>query len=268
MDCQELSLHVLDYQRGRLPTALRGDVRAHLDACPSCSQAAASEAVLTELLEQRLPQHPASLALKRKLAAAWPNPAAPREERSRGWGRDWLRALVPAAAVAAVLLVMVPVYRDWQTGRSANEASLLVAEAVTDHLRGLSSRPLGIESGGLHQVRPWFAGRLDFAPVVSFEGDAEFPLKGGAVEYFLDRKAAVFVYGRRLHTISLFVVRAEGLPWPASRLTPLGRVQAYRTTSRGFAVILWRAGELGYALVSDVDPAELGRLAEKLTGAV
>jgi anti-sigma factor RsiW len=267
MDCQELSGHVLDYQRGRLPTELREDVRAHLDACPSCSQAAASEAVLTELLEHRLPQHPASLALKRKLAAAWPAPAAPRE-RSRGWGRDWLRALVPAVAVAAVLLVMVPVYRDWQTGRSASGASLLVAEAVTDHLRGLSSRPLGIENSGLHQVKPWFAGRLDFAPVVGFEGDADFPLKGGAVEYFLDRPAAVFVYGRRLHTISLFVFRADGLPWPTAGLTLLSRAQAYRTTSRGFAVILWRSGELGYALVSDVDPAELGRLAEKLTGAV
>jgi anti-sigma factor RsiW len=169
--------------------------------------------------------------------------------------------------VAAVLLVMVPVYREWQTGRSATGASVLVAEAVTDHLRGLSSRPLGIESGGLHQVKPWFAGRLDFAPVVGFEGDAEFPLKGGAVEYFVDRKAAVFVYARRLHTISLFVFRADGLPWPASGLTPLGRVQAYRTTSRGFAVMLWRAGELGYALVSDAAPAELDQLAEKLTGA-
>ncbi len=111
---------------------------------------------------------------------------------------------------------------------------------------------LGIESGGIHQVRPWFAGRLDFAPVVAFEGDAEFPLKGGTVEYFLDRQAAVFVYGHRLHTISLFVFRADGLPWPGAGL---------RTAARGFSVVLWRAGDLGYALVSDVDPATLERLA-------
>jgi anti-sigma factor RsiW len=30
-------------------------------------------------------------------------------------------------------------------------------------------------------------------------------------------------------------------------------------------VILWRAGELGYALVSDVDRPELSQLAVKLT---
>ena len=29
-----------------------------------------------------------------------------------------------------------------------------------------SQRPLEIESGGIHQVKPWFAGRLDFAPAV------------------------------------------------------------------------------------------------------
>ena len=54
--------------------------------------------------------------------------------------------------------------------------------AVNDHLRVLASQhPLDIESGGIHQVKPWFEGRLDFAPVVSFLGDEEFPLRGGAV---------------------------------------------------------------------------------------
>jgi anti-sigma factor RsiW len=129
---------------------------------------------------------------------------------------------------------------------------------VNDHLRVLDGRrPLDVESGGLHQVKPWFQGRLDFAPVVAFAGDDEFPLKGGAVDYFLDRKAAVFVYGRRLHTVSLVVLRAEGLTWPA---TP------QRMSERGFNVVLWRAGDLGYALVSDVDAGELSMLAARLGG--
>src|SRR5947209_13571922 len=49
-----------------------------------------------------------------------------------------------------------------------------------DHLRVLSSQhPLDVESGGIHQVRPWFAGRLDFAPEVPFVGDEDFPLRRG-----------------------------------------------------------------------------------------
>jgi anti-sigma factor RsiW len=143
----------------------------------------------------------------------------------------------------------------------------MVREAVNDYLRILSSQhPLDVESGGIHRVKPWFEGRLDFAPAVSFEGDQDFPLRGGAVGYFLDRKAAVFVYGRRLHTISLFVFRAEGLPWPTRGLTPMGSVQASQTVARGFNVILWRAGELGYALVSDLDARELFELGLKLAG--
>src|SRR5438094_10601714 len=103
----------------------------------------------------------------------------------------------------------------------------MVAEAVNDHLRLLSSQhPLDVESGGLHQVKPWFGGRLDFAPVVTFEGDADFPLKGGSVAYFRDRKAAVFVYARRLHPISLLVFRADSLPWPSRNLTRVNDVKA------------------------------------------
>jgi anti-sigma factor RsiW len=78
------------------------------------------------------------------------------------------------------------------TSRIASERAGLVSEAVNDHLRVLSSQhPLDVESGGIHQVKPWFERRLDFAPVLAFEGDAEFPLRGGAVGYFRDRKAAV-----------------------------------------------------------------------------
>ncbi len=97
---------------------------------------------------------------------------------------------------------------------------------------------------------------------MSFEGDADFPLKGGAIGYFLDRKAAVFVYARRLHPISLLVFPAGGLPWPG----PEGR--AVTSTERGFVVVLWRRGELGHALVSDVDARDLSALATKLGAAL
>jgi anti-sigma factor RsiW len=99
---------------------------------------------------------------------------------------------------------------------------------------------------------------------VPFEGDAEFVLRGGAVGYFLDRKAAVLVYTRRLHPISLLVFRADGLAWPSRDLAWAGAPQVYTTMERGFNVVIWRRGELGYALVSDVDARDLTLLASKL----
>jgi anti-sigma factor RsiW len=226
---------------------LAPEVRAHLETCAACARYEAAEQALTESLERHVPQYPASLALKRRLAEQWET-AALRASAARR--RRW-RIAVPALAAAAILIVALPVYLQRATPTG------MVAEAVNDHLRVLrGDRPLEVQSGELHQVRPWFEGRLDFAPVVTFAGDAEFPLKGGAVEYFLDRKAAAFVYKRRLHTITLLVFRADGLP-----LSPAPQA----AQRHGFNVRLWRAGDLGYALVSDVDGRELEALAGLIT---
>ena len=257
MNCTDVRESLLGYQQGRLPEAARGEVRGHLEGCPDCAHIDAVEQELTSVLEHRLPQYPASLALKRRIAARWPV-WAPQRSRSSWW--RWL-SLVPASGLAAVVLIAVPVlyYERAALREPRTTLGLMVGEAVNDHLRVLvSQHPLEIESGGLHQVKPWFEGRLDFAPVVSFEGDADFPLKGGAVGYFLDRKAAVFVYTHRLHPISLFVFRADGLRWPSSDGTPS------MTEERGFNVVMWHRAELGYALVSDVSRRDLASVAAKL----
>ena len=261
MTCDDARASLLDYQRERLPAPARVEVHAHLDTCPECARAAAIEHALTTALEERLPQHPASLALKRRLAAGWPAPVAARARWSA-----WRPAPAFGLALAAVLLVLTPLlYYERLTSRTTSEQAILVSEAVNDHLRVLSSQhPLDVESGGIHQVKPWFEGRLDFAPVLAFEGDAEFPLRGGSVGYFRDRKAAVLVYTRRLHLVSLIVFRAENLAWPAGDLIRLGSVQAHVTAERGFNVIAWRRGDLGYALVSDVDARELRQLAARM----
>jgi len=262
MNCRDVRPQLVDYQRGRLAPEMHGQIRAHLESCVACAHEEAAEQTLTEVLEQRLPQHAGPLALKRRLAASWPTAPPPRPS----WWSQWGRWLVPALAVAAVLLVVWPIpSRQGIVGPGDGRA--MVVEAVNDHLRILSSQhPLDIESGGMHQVKPWFEGRLDFAPAVTFPGDEDFPLQGGAIGYFLDRNAAVFVFHRRLHAISLLVFRADGLPWPDQGLRPVGRAQAHATVARGFNVILWRSGELGYALISDLDPSELTRLAVKLAG--
>ena len=250
MDCRDARAHLLDAHAGRLAPDADAAWRAHVETCPSCAHEDAAEHALTEALERRLPQHPASLALKRRLATQWPTAPVPRQE----WRQRWRPWLAPAA-LAFVLLLAIPAY----LARRDTGIDRVVDEVVTDHLRILQpERRLGVESGGIHQVKPWFAGRLDFAPVVTFEGDAEFPLKGGAIEYLGDRRAAVFVYGRRLHTASLLVFRAEGMPLPARGTQMLG--------ARGFNVIVWRAGDLGYALVSDLDAGELRTLARRLAG--
>ena len=207
------------------------------------------EEALTAAL-RRLPERQAPERLKRALAERWGEP--PRRLRRIAL------SLGAAAAGAGLALALTFGWRE----HVASEA--LFKEAVSDHLRVLyAEHPVEIESGGVHQVKPWFAGRLDFAPVLGFGGDEEFPLQGGAVALFLDRKAAAFQFKRRLHPITLFVFRAEGLAFPGTSQS-IGSVRAAVNTQRGFHTLVWRQGDLGYALVSDLDPRELTRLATKL----
>jgi anti-sigma factor RsiW len=251
MTCEEAQPMIRAATRGGLDEATRALVHQHLATCPACQGLADEELALDRLLERRLPQHPAPLALKRRLQARLPPfPAAtPRPPRRR-----WVAPLAVAAAACAavVLFVRLP---------GSSSGNPLVAEAVADHLRVVyRDRPVDIESGGPHQVKPWFTGRLDFALPGVFGGDDEFTLEGGSIGYYLDRRAAVLVYKRQLHRASLFIFRADGLSFPRANRT-VGRAAAAVSQSRGFSVIVWRDGELGYALVSDLNTNEIMRLA-------
>ena len=262
MDCKEARLHLLDHRRGTLTGDLEAGVTQHLASCDACRREDAADRALSTALEERLPRRRAPEALRRsietKLAAALPGPASPARPRflRRGWP---LVLATVAVAVASIVL----------SARQKDDGGPMVAEAMNDHLRILyGAHPLEVESGGVHQVKPWFEGKIDFAPLVGFGGDDEFPLEGGAVAYFIDRKAAAYVYRRRLHVITLFVYRADGFAWPTV-LTPtvaIGHARGTETTTHGFHVLLWRDGDLGYALVSDLDPRELMTLAGKIAG--
>jgi anti-sigma factor RsiW len=254
MDCTETRTHMLSARGNLLSTEEADAVRAHLAECTACKGADAADAELSNALS-RLPKRGASVTLQRSLEARW----TPRERR---WRYRLAQVAVGATLAAAIAAGTVLVLR------SGDPSDAMFAEAVNDHLRVLySSHPVEIESGGIHQVKPWFAGKLDFAPTMGFAGDADFPLKGGSVAYFMDRQAATFVFSRRLHTITLFVFRAERLPWPAAGGEALGAHRAYARASRGFHTLMWRDGDLGYALVSDVAETDLRELAVRVEGA-
>ena len=138
---------------------------------------------------------------------------------------------------------------------------------MNDHIRVISStHPVEIESGGIHQVKPWFTGRLDFAPRVDVLGRRRLPAdRAAASGYFVDRKAAVFVFKRRLHTITLLVFprRRAGAGRPATRAR-VGRLAVSEANvARFLGPAVARRG-LGYALVSDLNAHDLETLAAKL----
>ncbi|HVR00667.1 MAG TPA: zf-HC2 domain-containing protein [Polyangia bacterium] len=294
MDCARAKDLLGDSRAGRLDGATPAALEAHLAGCADCRRAAAVERALDAALAERLPRHRASADFERRLRdrlaaaggtarpAAGPSPPSARAAARPGGG--WrvfatpaASALGAAALVVLALRVAAPRAPAGAPNESAPGASLasslaswdLVDEAVSDHLRVVAStHPPEIASGGIHQVKPWFTGRVDFAPRVAFAGDDDFPLVGGSLGYVRDHKAAVFQFRRRLHAITLLVFPAAGLPWPSGAAVSLGRHDVVERTARGFSVLLWRDADLGYALVSDVARPELEALVSKITPAL
>jgi anti-sigma factor RsiW len=261
MDCEDAQDQLHDYVNRRLDPALQEQVGAHVEGCATCRDTERAEHALDELLEQRLPRYTAPAALKRRLVLRLGIPEATRRAPVR-----WTRVVAPALAASVALVAVGAVM---QRGlRPGTELASLTSEVVNDHLRVLASQhPVEIESGGMHQVKPWFEGKLDFAPVVPAPDAGELRLRGGSVGYVFDRKAAVLVYALRVHLLTLLVFRADGLPWPETGTRQIGPVRGRETSSRGFNVALWRDGDLGYVLVSDVSTKELADVAGQLAAA-
>ena len=121
-------------------------------------------------------------------------------------------------------------------------------DVVAAHIRALQPGHLvDVASTDRHTVKPWFDGRLDYAPPVRDFAGAGFPLVGGRLDYVAGRPVAALVYGRQKHLIDVFV-------WPGASAGSGGAVQGYN-------VIAWAQGGMNYRAVSDLNARELGELA-------
>jgi anti-sigma factor RsiW len=262
MDCATARDLLLDLRRERLAPGPAAEVRGHLSECEECRREDQAELLLDQALAERLPRRPAPPALRRRAAELLASAQAAGGERQRD-PRSRPRSLLAPVAAAALALLSAGLLVERQSRQEGLSLDRLAGEVVSDHLRLLvSGHPHDVESSNTHEVKPWFEGRLDFAPVVPPDG-GELRLLGGSVGYVLDRKAAQMSYAFRRHRVTLLAFPTAGLPWPATDRTE-GGVPVRAVSQRGFNVMLWRAGEIGYALVSDVDAAGMEQLAATL----
>lgn len=260
MDCNHARTLLVPARRGRLEAAELADLRCHLSACPECTRADAAEGVLDEILDRRLPRRAAPASLVAELERMVDASAGAGGGSSLLAAPRWRRFLAPSLA-AALALALIGVLVERTSSRAEQARIAFLGEAVSDHLRALASeRGPELASGANHEVKPWFEGRVEFAPVVPVPDVPELRLRGGSVGYFLDRKAAVVSYTLRRHAVTLLAFRPEGLDLP--EIPGGGGKVALRSDGvRGFRVVAWQAGGVGYALVSDVPPKELETIA-------
>jgi anti-sigma factor RsiW len=248
----ELTQSVLHgYVDGELDAARAADFERHLVSCAECVAALEAQETLRSSLQRAGLYERAPLALRQKVRAQFGTAAAAPVSitaRSRPASWRWL-------AVAAALLLAALV--SWKlVGPRGNAGEVAYASAIVDaHLRSLQPGHLeDVVSTDQHTVKPWFDGKLDFAPPVRDFASEGFPLQGGRLDVVHGRTVAVLVYARRKHVINVFI-------WP----TPQRDAPVQSGSQLGYQWVDWRKGGMEMCAVSDVNSSELSTLQQLLT---
>ena len=240
MNCAEIRPLLHAYVDGELDLVRSIEVEQHLKSCVQCTAESKSIQSLREALRQNdLACHaPDSLRKEiRKMARA---SIEENSSRKNPWIWQWIAAGATAFAVLTILLRPAGI----------SEHDQLLDEAVASHVRSLQVNHLtDVASSDQHTVKPWFDGKLDFAPDVKDFTVQGFPLVGGRLDYLNGRTVAALVYRHNKHFINVFI-------WPSANAA-----RPSTEIDRGYSVINFDANSFHYCLVSDLNVTELKELA-------
>jgi anti-sigma factor RsiW len=241
MECHEVSACLDAYIDGELEPDRAARVEAHARECDRCAAAVAERQQLRDTLaglaEYR--SAPASLrsSVMREIGIA---AGATGRARPPAWA--WMAVAASVAlAISTLWLVahrVAPLPGD----------DLVLRDAVSSHIRSLMASHLAdIAVSDQHAIKPWFAGRLDYSPLVVDHAAEGFPLAGGRLDYVGGRPVAAVIYNRRAHVINLFTS-----PDLSGKESPPRALE-----DRGYHAIEWSDGSMRFCVVSDLNREEL-----------
>lgn len=245
MPCDQSQNQLHGYLDGELDALGAAKFEQHLESCLDCKQVLAAEESLRRSFQQAALYERAPQSLRKNLVGKLgPQTAA---------GPSSARPLVPwqwLALAAALLLAAFLGWRQLQSSHRLTETQQMAASLVDAHLRSLQPGHLAdVESTDQHTVKPWFDGRIDFAPPVRDFTKDGFPLVGGRLDVVGGRSVAALVYGRRKHVVNVFVEKTQ----PQNSWNGSGEAQGYHW-------ITWQKDSFSFCAVSDAAAPDLAQL--------
>jgi anti-sigma factor RsiW len=239
---QASSLLIHAYLDGELDAARSLEVQSQIEADPQFAAQASNITTLKKLLSDHVEPEPLSPALQSRIRASIQGSQRPSPRRP-----TWM-----ALAASVVLAALASSGATWLFARSEREATPVV-EVADAHLRSLvAERPFDIASSERHVVRPWFAGKLPYAPKVADLSSEGFPLVGARVDVVDTSPVAALVFQRRRHVISLF----------SRPTTKSPSENIHQRSLKGYNIVSWADGGNEYWAISDLNAAELKSFAE------
>jgi anti-sigma factor RsiW len=251
MSCQELCDFLDAYSDKELDVISTSRFNRHLKECAACRAKYDQYREMRDAVRAQMEYFQAPEEFEEKLRVLL-RPSEPHEEKTtwRQWFPRW--QLWPALASAAAVLLATVLLFPMLKRPSASE--MVAEQVVSSHIRSLQANHLSdVISSDQHTVKPWFSGKLDFAPLVKDLASRGFPLAGGRLDYLDGRPVAALVYKRRQHTINLFI-------WPSQ--APDSAPQSL--SIKGYNVVHWTHSHMTYWAVSDVNAVDLGQFSKNL----
>jgi anti-sigma factor RsiW len=245
MSCELTQTVLHGYLDGELDAARAADFERHLISCAECVAALEVNENLRSSLQRAALYERAPMTLRQNPQVQLGSPVRSKVAPARN--------PIPGRWLAMAATFLLAVFLGWRLLPlvRGNHSETALASAIVDaHLRSLQPGHLeDVQSTDQHTVKPWFDGKLDFAPPVHDFVNEGFPLQGGRLDVVHGRTVAVLVYARRKHLINVFV-------WPTSEpdSEPLSGSQL------GYHWVDWRSGGMEMCAVSDVTPDDLGEL--------
>jgi anti-sigma factor RsiW len=231
------------YVDGELDLANARDAERHLKTCVDCRGTEKAIRELREAMTQDAPAYRAPAHLRKRVRSTLQREAKSTRQTLSPWLMFASGAAFAAVLVAAVLL---------QTMRTTH-SNTIVDQIVANHVRSLLAAHLvDVASSNQHTVKPWFDGKIDFAPVVRDLSANGFPLIGGRIDYLDGKTVVALVYRRDKHPINLFITPAQ-----------MNRnASPTMTTQQGYNVLSWTNSGMSYWAVSDLNGTELRQFAD------
>lgn len=261
MNCAQ-AVRMLDaWLDAELDPVTAAQLADHVAGCAACAAAREQRVALSAAMREPALRYPAPPSLRtaireRTVPGGRASRSAPGIALRSRW--PWLPGW-PALVFAGSTAVLGAVCGWWiaQPAQLDAFAPEPVADyAVTRHVAALTpgSAHIDVASSDRHAVRPWFQGRLDFAPAVRDLSEFGFVLVGARIDRMNNQPAAAIVYRLRGHMIDVFSWRATGRSVQPDQAS----------TIRGFNVQTWQQQDIDYAVVSDMDLAEMQRFTAAL----
>ena len=245
MTCNESNMLLQAYLDNELDTTTALAFLEHAATCAACKARLEDYYAIKQAVAQT-PQYRTPDSVRSQILTQF-------RPKKKVWRMPFRWGVPLATGLAFGVVVTMMILPRTSTDRNATD------DIVWDHIHALKSGHLiDVASSDKHTVKPWFAGKADFSPLVIDLASDGFPLLGARAEYLAGHDAAALMYTNGKHFLSLYEWSASG---DKSAKEGVATIRGYHSSS-------FTAGTMQCCVVSDASPEEVSRFQRTLLATI